>query len=244
MILEHEPGYSTWDPFERGWTFYRQSKTARISWSFHLFRFGTDWALMIPLWIPFALFAIPTLLLWWCDRRLPTDHCNQCGYNLTGNVTGICPECGCVIRARKPSSRILRRLSYKLFKWGGTIACVMVVVLFVISLAVRVRWHSGPAESECEITLSHGQIALDQEPAYRVGGWECERHSSFLVMPGWGFYANSSDGLYTVAIPLWALLIVFAVPTLLLWRHDRRKGARANASGRAEAPVTQLRDSV
>jgi len=25
-----------------------------------------------------------------------TDHpqCTRCGYNLTGNVSGICPECG------------------------------------------------------------------------------------------------------------------------------------------------------
>lgn len=22
------------------------------------------------------------------------NHCGQCGYNLTGNVSGVCPECG------------------------------------------------------------------------------------------------------------------------------------------------------
>ena len=26
--------------------------------------------------------------------RYPTHHCQKCGYNLTGNVSGICPECG------------------------------------------------------------------------------------------------------------------------------------------------------
>ena len=26
--------------------------------------------------------------------RVPTGHCANCGYNLTGNVSGICPECG------------------------------------------------------------------------------------------------------------------------------------------------------
>ncbi|UCD29700.1 MAG: hypothetical protein JSV03_04245 [Planctomycetota bacterium] len=26
-----------------------------------------------------------------------TEHCGQCGYNLTGNLTGICPECGWAI---------------------------------------------------------------------------------------------------------------------------------------------------
>ncbi len=26
--------------------------------------------------------------------RYPPGHCQTCGYNLTGNVSGICPECG------------------------------------------------------------------------------------------------------------------------------------------------------
>lgn len=27
----------------------------------------------------------------------PPGHCIQCGYNLTGNVSGTCPECGNVM---------------------------------------------------------------------------------------------------------------------------------------------------
>lgn len=26
--------------------------------------------------------------------EFPVGHCRTCGYNLTGNVSGICPECG------------------------------------------------------------------------------------------------------------------------------------------------------
>ena len=49
----------------------------------------------IPLWMPFAALAMPTALLWWHDRRrLPPGECQQCGYDLTGNVSGRCPECG------------------------------------------------------------------------------------------------------------------------------------------------------
>ncbi len=50
----------------------------------------------IPIWmflLP-ALFA--TLWLWRSDRR-PKHGCMNCGYNLTGNVSGVCPECGTAI---------------------------------------------------------------------------------------------------------------------------------------------------
>jgi hypothetical protein len=39
------------------------------------------------------LVAPPTALFWWLDRRRP-GLCRECGYNLTGNVSGRCPECG------------------------------------------------------------------------------------------------------------------------------------------------------
>jgi hypothetical protein len=53
------------------------------------------WWMMLPLWMPFLIVAVPTGVLWWRDRRrIPPGHCENCGYNLTGNVSGVCPECG------------------------------------------------------------------------------------------------------------------------------------------------------
>ena len=48
----------------------------------------------IPLWIPLVLVAIPTGLLWWRNRPPKPGHCRSCRYDLTGNVSGVCPECG------------------------------------------------------------------------------------------------------------------------------------------------------
>ena len=49
----------------------------------------------IPFWLTFGVAAIPTIMLWRLDRRIPIPgHCQRCGYNLTGNVSGVCPECG------------------------------------------------------------------------------------------------------------------------------------------------------
>jgi hypothetical protein len=54
--------------------------------------------LVLPLWILLALVAGPTLLFWRIDRRIAPGHCECCGYNLTGNVSGICPECGTPVK--------------------------------------------------------------------------------------------------------------------------------------------------
>ena len=52
-----------------------------------------------PAWVPVALFAFYPMFVfvrgplrrWRRDRE---GLCVKCGYNLTGNVSGICPECG------------------------------------------------------------------------------------------------------------------------------------------------------
>ena len=51
--------------------------------------------LRLPLWIPFVLVMVPTVFCIWRDRRvIPPGHCKKCRYDLEGNVSGICPECG------------------------------------------------------------------------------------------------------------------------------------------------------
>ena len=50
--------------------------------------------LQIPLWMPLLLIASVTAWLWRLDRPPPPPgHC-PCGYDLTGNESGTCPECG------------------------------------------------------------------------------------------------------------------------------------------------------
>ena len=52
--------------------------------------------LTIPFWFVMAFLAVLAATVWlWQRRRTPPDgHCYVCGYNLTGNVSGVCPECG------------------------------------------------------------------------------------------------------------------------------------------------------
>ena len=75
-----------------GW-FLRET-TESAFWSFHFVNDDDRFEFVIPFWIPFLLVAIPTAFLFWRDLRHPPGHCQKCGYDLTGNTSGICPECG------------------------------------------------------------------------------------------------------------------------------------------------------
>ncbi len=46
---------------------------------------------------PLLIFGL--LSLWWAPVRIPSGHCQKCGYDLTGNVSGVCPECGAKVDA-------------------------------------------------------------------------------------------------------------------------------------------------
>jgi hypothetical protein len=51
-------------------------------------------AIRIPVWALFAACLLATIVLFRRYRGLPTGLCQNCGYDLTGNVSGVCPECG------------------------------------------------------------------------------------------------------------------------------------------------------
>jgi len=56
-----------------------------------------------PLILPFALWAAAAYRHWLRPKvkEFPPGYCGGCGYNLTGNVSGICPECGRPIDAER-----------------------------------------------------------------------------------------------------------------------------------------------
>jgi len=50
--------------------------------------------ILIPVW-PAVLIPFVTFCIQFARRpRMKAGHCTQCGYNLTGNASGTCPECG------------------------------------------------------------------------------------------------------------------------------------------------------
>ena len=55
---------------------------------------GMNTSLVVPVWAPLFAVTVPTVVLWYLERRRAPGSCRRCGYNLTGNTSGICPECG------------------------------------------------------------------------------------------------------------------------------------------------------
>ena len=49
----------------------------------------------VPLWIPAIPIGLCCVFLFLRDHRgIAPSHCQECGYDLTGNMSGVCPECG------------------------------------------------------------------------------------------------------------------------------------------------------
>ena len=68
------------------------------------------WAASVPVWLVVALlFVYPAVAFLRGPvrrrRRLRHNQCLECGYSLTGNMTGRCPECGTdVIAQTRPAT--------------------------------------------------------------------------------------------------------------------------------------------
>jgi hypothetical protein len=53
------------------------------------------WSIRLPFWLPAVIIGLLVALLLLRDsRRVRPGCCLCCGYDLTGNVSGRCPECG------------------------------------------------------------------------------------------------------------------------------------------------------
>jgi len=86
-------------PCERGELPDSASDEERARWLLHD---AKTW-IAVPFWLPAPLFAAYPFWAfvrgpWRRRRRKAKGLCLRCGYDLTGNVTGVCSECGRSVR--------------------------------------------------------------------------------------------------------------------------------------------------
>jgi hypothetical protein len=98
--------YPRWSTGDWGWgragfQWVRRDSTAPTYWS-------TQRSVVVPYWLP-SLFAAIAPALWIRARLVKVGRkrhglCLGCGYDLTGNASGTCPECGTLVRRPKAVS--------------------------------------------------------------------------------------------------------------------------------------------
>jgi len=81
-------------PWGTGWNVYRGIPPLTVGTRGYFAWRGGDFTLRLPLDGLFLVFIVPTIVLARPDRRAWVGHCKRCAYDLTGNISGVCPECG------------------------------------------------------------------------------------------------------------------------------------------------------
>jgi len=70
----------------------------------HGIYYGTRREVTIPIFgiavVFLALFSFEAVVYWRRTRRRDQFTCTCCNYNLTGNISGVCPECGTAVAGK------------------------------------------------------------------------------------------------------------------------------------------------
>ncbi len=93
MVTRNQRYIDARRPHQKGWDIHRSE---RAKWDlmpkFSMGPAGVQ--LGIPHWIAVLAFGSLAIGCFMWRRSHAQEVCKQCGYDLTGNVSGVCPECG------------------------------------------------------------------------------------------------------------------------------------------------------
>ncbi len=62
-------------------------------------RNGSMVGVVVPSWFVFSTCLVPTGFVWYRARQRRAGLCVNCGYDLHGNESGRCPECGVMVKS-------------------------------------------------------------------------------------------------------------------------------------------------
>jgi hypothetical protein len=85
-------GQHGWHKVKSTWIFERVDTRWR-PWPTYSDLGRGNWNIWIPLW-PLAVVSAGFAFWLGVRRRVPSWRCARCGYDLTGAVSALCPECG------------------------------------------------------------------------------------------------------------------------------------------------------
>lgn len=80
---------------------------AKLRWLPGIYQGSGDYIFLVPLWMTAVLGFLFYLYYRRRTSRLRVGRCLKCDYDLTGNISGICPECGNTINLKSDQSQQL-----------------------------------------------------------------------------------------------------------------------------------------
>ncbi len=95
------------------------------------------------------LFAVAIIVaLWWLEtHQIPPGHCRKCRYDLTGNTSGRCPECGTPISQPPVTSSQPRRNFFARHRTGVISAIILAVLLGALGIVYQMTdWERHASE--------------------------------------------------------------------------------------------------
>ena len=169
-----------------------------------------------------SLFATVALGRGRTRRKRPIKPvlCKQCGYELTGNTTGVCPECGQVKEQPLRSGWVSKT------RTGGIAGLLGVTCLstamWVTSQAAEVA-HISPNEGGLSWIMTRHSIILSIGPPFSPDtGLQLEWRRGGWLHGLWPRYESVYDIAF-VQIPYWLVLLVSLISAATISLFDRRK---------------------
>jgi len=122
----------------------------------------------IPLWLVFFASATTVVVLRSWIRDPPPGSCTQCGYNLTGNVSGRCPECGVAVTPARDE-----RLGRRRVPLPRRVAVVYWGIVLVLALPAALEFYSVAL---CTVPNGAGDYAI----GFAVGSLLISPYTAFV----------------------------------------------------------------
>ncbi len=91
-IQDHRPYLNL--GWGQGWVVQRRLPVSFINFQGYFSWRGGRIMANLPLGAMLVVLPVPTIVLVRRARQLGPNQCKRCSYDLTGNVSGVCPECG------------------------------------------------------------------------------------------------------------------------------------------------------
>lgn len=146
--------------------------------------------------------------------------CTSCGYDLTGNISKVCPECGSDTQPASTGDELIARP----VRAGSRLTGVGIIVCSDLFLAWTMSW-IGPfpyrfisRDYEWTVSLLHGAVqAAGCSLAH--GGHSISPHFWMTaLLPEFRVTPFRGRDLIEINIPLWIPIALVAYPTILLLR--------------------------